>query len=581
MSNINYNFNKLTPFKFFCLTNFPFIEEDFDSLTTYELLCKIVEYLNKVINTTNSIGTQTEELTNAFNELKSYVDNYFTNLDVQEEINNKLNEMAQDGTLQEIITAYLKVNGVLGYDTKNAMKNATNLIKGSIAKTLGDLEYSDGKGAFYKVREIKNTDVIDDDNIIALSDPDSIAEKIPYSGYDLQKEINDINNEIDTINDKEGLYIASFFEGDDVTGKLRLAVSKDGFNFARINTKIDVNMRDPSIMFKNNKYFIAYTNNAESYDFKIATSNDLQIFTEHEINIGLSEYSRVWAPEWFEDDNGDLYILVSAGNDLNSMKLFKAKCTNIENLIFDTPVEINLNNNDSKIDPFMLKVNNIYYLAYTTYLDLEYNREICKIYSSTDLENWTLVNNNVFPRYWAVEAVCITYQNGRFTVYGDMLQSNDYYAYFQTDDLSQTNKTWKLSESLVKLRHGTIIYTKDPKAIEIVNNNNINYTYRQELVHGLFHIRLNDHLKRLVIQPKMMYAINGTATVDEIYNPFGLEEFPFCFAGANATTLTIGKIQNAEGTMKTINVVLSNSATRNEKTFKYSLLSECFPPYMP
>lgn len=120
MSNINYNFNKLTPFRFFCLTNFPFIEEDFDSLTTYELLCKIVEYLNKVINTTNSIGTQTEELTNAFNELKSYVDNYFTNLDVQQEINNKLNEMAQDGTLENIINEKIFSN------LNNQVKNNTN-----------------------------------------------------------------------------------------------------------------------------------------------------------------------------------------------------------------------------------------------------------------------------------------------------------------------------------------------------------------------------------------------------------------------------------------------------------------------
>lgn len=103
MSNINYNFSKLTPFKFFCLTNFPFIEEDFDALTYYQLLCKVVEYLNNVIKTTNAIGTQTEELTNAFNELKNYVDNYFTNLDVQEEINNKLDQMATDGTLDKII----------------------------------------------------------------------------------------------------------------------------------------------------------------------------------------------------------------------------------------------------------------------------------------------------------------------------------------------------------------------------------------------------------------------------------------------------------------------------------------------
>ena len=121
MSNINYNFNKLTPFRFFCLTNFPFIEEDFDSLTTYELLCKIVEYLNKVINTTNTIGTQTEELTNAFNKLKSYVDNYFTNLDVQDEINNKLNEMTKDGTFDKIInqTLFSDINNRLTLlDTK-------------------------------------------------------------------------------------------------------------------------------------------------------------------------------------------------------------------------------------------------------------------------------------------------------------------------------------------------------------------------------------------------------------------------------------------------------------------------------
>lgn len=577
--DINYNTN-LSPFKWFILENFPYIEEDFDALTNWQLFCKLGKEMNKVIAKVNACGEQTENLTNAFNELYNYVNNYFDTLDVQEEINNKLDEMAESGQLTDIIAQYLQLAGILAYDTKNAMKQAENLVDGSICKTLGNSLYSDGQGAFYKVRQIQNTDVIDNENIIALSDPDLIAEKILFSsGYDLQEEINDINNEINDINNKEGLYVASFFEGDDSTGKLKLAVSKDGFNFARINTQIDVDMRDPSIMFKNNKYYIAYTNNAESYDFKIAITDDLQVFTEHEIDIGLTQYSRVYAPEWFEDDNNDLYILVSAGDELNAMKLFIAKCTDIENLTFDTPTEIVINE-ESKIDPFMLKVNNTYYLAYT-FLDIANSNETCKIYSSTDLENWTLVNSNVFPRYWTVEAVSITYQNGRFTVYGDMLQSNGYYAYFQTDNLAQTNKTWKIAESLVNLRHGTIIFTKDPKAIEIVNNNNINYTYRQELTHGLFHIRASDHLTRLVIQPKMIYAINGTATVDEIYNPFGLEEFPFCFAAGNATTLTIGKIQNAEGTMKTRNVILSNSANRNEKTFNYSLLSECFPPYMP
>lgn len=85
-------YKKLTPFKWFCMQNFPFIEEDFDAITEYQLLCKIVEYLNKNIDKTNELGVKVEEL-----------NNWFINLDVQDEIDNKLNEMAEDGTLAEII----------------------------------------------------------------------------------------------------------------------------------------------------------------------------------------------------------------------------------------------------------------------------------------------------------------------------------------------------------------------------------------------------------------------------------------------------------------------------------------------
>lgn len=44
-----------------------------------------------------------------FDELKSYVENYFDNLDVQDEINNKLAEMSQNGELQAIIGTEINV----------------------------------------------------------------------------------------------------------------------------------------------------------------------------------------------------------------------------------------------------------------------------------------------------------------------------------------------------------------------------------------------------------------------------------------------------------------------------------------
>ena len=109
----NYKY-KLSPFKLQVLQNFPYIEADFDAITNYQLLCKVVDYLNQVIdnmNTTESIvQTQIENidaLYNAYVELHDYVDTYFKNLDVQDEINNKLDEMAEDGSLTTLIGNYV------------------------------------------------------------------------------------------------------------------------------------------------------------------------------------------------------------------------------------------------------------------------------------------------------------------------------------------------------------------------------------------------------------------------------------------------------------------------------------------
>ena len=108
--NKNYNYKRLTPFKWFVLQNFPFIDEDFDAITNYQLFCKLGEEINKLIESMNLSGEQVEELTTAFNDLQDYVNNYFENLDVQEEINNKLNQMVQDGTLENIINEQIFSN---------------------------------------------------------------------------------------------------------------------------------------------------------------------------------------------------------------------------------------------------------------------------------------------------------------------------------------------------------------------------------------------------------------------------------------------------------------------------------------
>ena len=57
-------------------------------------------FSTNVTDTVNSYITQ-------FNELYTYVHDYFDNLDVQEEINNKLDQMVEDGTFQRLVGEYL------------------------------------------------------------------------------------------------------------------------------------------------------------------------------------------------------------------------------------------------------------------------------------------------------------------------------------------------------------------------------------------------------------------------------------------------------------------------------------------
>lgn len=86
------------PFRFWCQKILPAVYDD--SLSYYELLCKVVDYLNKVMEDDINV-------VNLVNELEKFVNNYFNNLDVQQEINNKLDAMAEDGSLLAVVAPHL------------------------------------------------------------------------------------------------------------------------------------------------------------------------------------------------------------------------------------------------------------------------------------------------------------------------------------------------------------------------------------------------------------------------------------------------------------------------------------------
>ena len=115
----------------------------------------------------HDVNETVDEYIEKFNDLHDYVEDYFDNLDVQEEINNKLDQMVIDGVLQAIIISYIQPRVSWTFNTVADMKADSNLVAGGYARTLGFHSLNDkGGGTYY----ITNTGTANEKDVIAVGD---------------------------------------------------------------------------------------------------------------------------------------------------------------------------------------------------------------------------------------------------------------------------------------------------------------------------------------------------------------------------------------------------------------------------
>ena len=185
---MNKNVEYLTPFKTMVMTVGNLPTSYVESMSYYEGLTYLVKYL------TTEIIPVVDNNASLVKELEDYVTHYFDSLDIQDEIDTKLDKMAADGELSQILLDYLELNGLIVFDTIAAMKLADNLIDGSYLRTLSKTSLATGDGAFYKVRLLDVSDVIDDDLLVGLTNyPELVAEKITDYVY------NTLDSKIDSV----------------------------------------------------------------------------------------------------------------------------------------------------------------------------------------------------------------------------------------------------------------------------------------------------------------------------------------------------------------------------------------------
>lgn len=146
-----------------------------DSMSYYEMIAWLVDY----------IKTQVVPAVNNNAEAVKEIQDWIDTLDLTSYVSEKIDEMAESGELATIIAQLVDLGTMFAYDTIAIMAAAQNLTEGSICRVLGNTNPLTGDGAFYRVRELLNTDVIDGVNKVTLTNTDNlIAVRITDAGLD-------------------------------------------------------------------------------------------------------------------------------------------------------------------------------------------------------------------------------------------------------------------------------------------------------------------------------------------------------------------------------------------------------------
>ena len=106
--NIEIPAMQVTPLKKICMTIGEIPTSYLETMSYYEMLVWFTHYLrDNIIPAVNNNASALQEVQTIVMELQDYINNYFDNLDVQEEIDIKIDKLVANGTMTNIIKEYV------------------------------------------------------------------------------------------------------------------------------------------------------------------------------------------------------------------------------------------------------------------------------------------------------------------------------------------------------------------------------------------------------------------------------------------------------------------------------------------
>lgn len=116
----------------------------------------IISEVKKAIEGFKALSAKTDDFETTLNNALEYINNYFKNLDVQEEINNKLEEMKKNGELADIIASFLKAPNY--YLSVQSMVSDTSITNNSVAITAAYNTAGNDGSCLYWIHKPKSYD---------------------------------------------------------------------------------------------------------------------------------------------------------------------------------------------------------------------------------------------------------------------------------------------------------------------------------------------------------------------------------------------------------------------------------------
>lgn len=443
----------------------------------------------------------------------------------------------------------------------------------------------------------------------------------------------------ETTMQSDEILLSAFFTSNEDTSPY-IYTSVDGINFddpanVKPNSIVDDDIptslygkghRDPSIMYRNGYFWLIGgfgTDKKNNAYFSVMYSKDLYTWSANKnikIPVAYNPYSTKTffhdgcAPEWFQDTDGSLYILLTAGDMYSETEVnlgengklypYITKVTDLQpNIASDgtlkaahittgTAKEMKLNTviKYSQRDSFLYKENGIYYF-YARY----YEPYTVQVWTSTSLTGtWTLFDKDVYNRpmssaysFRQIEANCLVKFKGKYILYGDKYDSRDgdlgvnggQMQYSFSDNLGNFIAP-KSTIGPRGLRHGTVINVSDPEAKKVIwnyrlgsskakitrlNSTNANQRYGSDF--------------SITTSPRGILYKDKAQTFDlSVYNTSENDSEPITInlnSSSNASILTpilnIPKI-NKDSVYKTKYTVIPNSSSKIKVTISLSTL---------